>query len=575
MSAEEERLLRLAEAVADEAPIDWARESLDSDSLPGKVDNLRLIDSIAAACRAIVREAEVAPSAGAPESSPSTGESRAVVEEDPPPEVWGRLRLIGEISRGKFCRVFRAHDPVLQKDVALKLPRTNGEHRSELDRFLNEARRLARVRHANVVTVHGADRHGGQIGIWTDLIEGDTLEECLWKRGPYGAEEAALTGIDLCRALAAVHAEGLIHRDVKTTNVMREKGGRTVLLDFNAVSERVARDQTGSAEAPVGTPQFMAPELFQGGEASSASDVYSLGVVLYRLVSNRYPVQAADLPDLIERHRRGEFQPLRDVRPDLPGGFVEAVERALAPNPDKRIRTAGEMERALRATIGAPHPAAPGARPWWQRGSTYAWLSVGVVAVTVLGFGLAALLNPPPLRIETSLHRIQDGAEERLRPGAEVRPGDRLLLQLRGSHPMHVYVVNEDERGSTFALFPLRSIGPQNPLAPGRDHRLPGGTATAEHYWQVSDVGGRETFYVIASKEPLPELERDLASLPQAGSGAAVTRGVGGVSTSETPEAEDFTRRKLARVMRHLSSQDVKDGRVVVWEIELSNPGGP
>lgn len=568
MSADEDRLIRLAEAVADEARIDWARESLDDDRLAGKVSNLCLIDSIATAYRAVVLEG------AAPESAPSTGESQATVEEESPPETWGRLRLIEEISRGKFCRVFRAHDPVLQKDVALKLPRTNGKHRSELDRFLNEARRLARVRHANVVTVHGADRHGGEIGIWTDLIEGDTLEECLWKRGPYGAEEAALTGIDLCRALAAVHAEGLIHRDVKTTNVMREKGGRTVLLDFNAVAERVAPDNPGSAEPPVGTPQFMAPELFEGVEASAASDVYSLGVVLYRLVSNRYPVEAADLTDLIERHRKGEFRPLRDVRPDLPSGFVEAVERALAPNPDKRMRTAGELERALRATIGAPQPATPGTRPRWRRGATYAWLSVGVVSATLLGLVVAPLMNPGPLRVETSLHRIQQGAEERLRAGAEVRPGDRLLLQLRGSHPMHVYVVNADERGSTFVLFPLRALGPQNPLAPGRDHRLPGGTATAEHYWQVSDVGGRETFYVIASKDPLPELERDLAGLPQAGSGAELMRGVGGVSTSGTPETEDFTRRRLSRIMRHLSSGDVSEGRVVVWEMELSNPGG-
>src|SRR6185437_5147759 len=164
-------------------------------------------------------------------------------------------------------------------------------------RIAREGRLLARIRHPNVITVHGVEIHEGRVGLCMELVRGTTLEDVLRKRGSFSAREAALVGIDLCRALAAIHAAGLIHRDVKAQNVMREDGGRIVLMDLG--TGREADDHAGRAIRELaGTPLYLAPEIFVGAAASALTDVYSLGVLLYRLVSGAFPVRAATVDEL-------------------------------------------------------------------------------------------------------------------------------------------------------------------------------------------------------------------------------------------------------------------------------------
>ena len=126
---------------------------------------------------------------------------------------------------------------------------------------------LARVRHPNVVTVYGVDRHDGVVGLWMEFVDGLTLARVVATRGALDPREAALVGIDLCRAVAAVHKAGLVHRDIKAHNVMREGSGRIVLMDFGAGELRTERSGAGSA---AGTPLYLAPELFDGAPATIA-----------------------------------------------------------------------------------------------------------------------------------------------------------------------------------------------------------------------------------------------------------------------------------------------------------------
>src|SRR5262249_48722819 len=149
-------------------------------------------------------------------------------------------------------------------------------------------RTLARVRHRNVLSVLGAARHDGRVGMWTELVSGETLEESLARRGRFGDTEAARVGIELCRAQAAVHAAGLIHRDVKTRNVMRAEGGRIVLMDFGSVTRWSPLESADAEAFRVGTPLAMAPEQLSGAKLDPRADLYGLGVLLYRLVSGRY-----------------------------------------------------------------------------------------------------------------------------------------------------------------------------------------------------------------------------------------------------------------------------------------------
>jgi len=259
---------------------------------------------------------------------------------------WGQLQVLERLGEGAYGEVYSAWDPVLERRVALKL-RCAGPGRLGGRDFIQEARRLARVRHHNVLTVHGADIHDGRVGLWTDLVRGRTLEERLEREGTLGSREAALIGVDLCCALAAVHAAGLVHGDVKASNVMRERGGRIVLMDFGTSEAPAERAPGAVTPWACGTPLVMAPELLLGDAPDAASDLYSLGVLLYRMTSGRYPVEGEGLAELCAAHERGERKSLRDVRADLEPRFVQLVERAMAHERRARYTSAGEFERDL------------------------------------------------------------------------------------------------------------------------------------------------------------------------------------------------------------------------------------
>lgn len=260
------------------------------------------------------------------------------------PGVWGHLVLLETVGQGAFGTVYRAWDARLDREVALKVL-LQAPLRSPLD----EARHLARIRHPNVVAVYGAEELGPQVGIWMEFIEGETLATVVRERGPMSAREVAGIGSDLCSALSALHRSGLLHGDIKAHNVMREIGGRIVLMDFSGV--RVA--DTDGASALSGTPHYMAPELFQGRAASFTADIYSLGILLFYLLSGHFPVDGADVAEIRQRHASAERVRLRDIRPDLPEPVVQIVERATAADPGARFHTAGELEHALAGIFAA------------------------------------------------------------------------------------------------------------------------------------------------------------------------------------------------------------------------------
>jgi serine/threonine protein kinase len=204
------------------------------------------------------------------------------------------------VGRGSFGEVYRAFDPTLQRYVALKLLLPRGLDREDDSRaLLAEARALARIRHPNVVPIFGVDEHDGRVGFWTDFVQGTTLEELVARQGPFGPREAALVGIDLCLATGAVHAAGLVHRDIKTGNVMREEGGRILLMDFGLTHA------SGALALASGTPAYMAPELLGGGVASVSSDVYAIGVLLFNLLTAQYPIDGSDFGSLRAAHAGG------------------------------------------------------------------------------------------------------------------------------------------------------------------------------------------------------------------------------------------------------------------------------
>jgi serine/threonine protein kinase/Tfp pilus assembly protein PilF len=343
LRADDRALADLAASVADGSPVDWQAAEAGAAARDVRlVRHLRLVDSIAALHRSIPdRFADIE----TPRVVPPASDGRR----------WGRLVLLEPIGKGTSCEVFRAWDSELHRDVALKLffhdeiaGRDAGAIKDAHTRVMEEARRLARVRHEHVVQVYGAEEHEGREGLWTELVRGESLDEIVQVRGPLGAREAALVGLDVCAALAAVHNAGLLHRDVKAQNVMREAGGRVVLMDFGTGEGLAGTNRL------VGTPLYLAPEIFHGQKASIQSDVYSVGVLLYYLVTGAFPVVAATMEQLQRAHENRQRQPLRDLRPDVPEGFVRVVERALDSDPIRRYRTIGELEQGLRESLDKP-----------------------------------------------------------------------------------------------------------------------------------------------------------------------------------------------------------------------------
>ena len=308
-----DRLRALAQAVSEEADVDWTTASSTSDASEREcIQQLRLVVAIGHTARRLAT-------------------------------TWGPFELREQVGHGAFGTVYRAWDPTLNREVAIKLLHGETAGRAQDGVGLREARLMATVDHPNVVPVYGVDIHDGRAGIWMKFIHGSTLKELLVERGPFGADEAASIGRDVCQALAEIHRRGLLHSDIKAQNVMREVGGRTVVTDFGS-GQFVA----AAHDAPVkGSPAYLAPEIVARTPPTVQSDIYSVAVLLYHLVSEEFPVTASTWAELCENHAQGQPRYLRDARPDLPRWFLTAVDRGLAPDPDQRPASAAAMEALL------------------------------------------------------------------------------------------------------------------------------------------------------------------------------------------------------------------------------------
>lgn len=581
-------LLPLAASIADGATISWAeieQRIADRDALD-LLDEFRTLDRIARAHRD-------AASGDVANARPSLDTGT----ETEHPQSWGHFVGLEPIGGGTFGTVYRATDSKLRRDVALKLLRTPASSQpAASDHLLNEARVLARIRHPNVVSVHGADAVEGLVGIWMEFVAGHTLSDVLARQGPFSAREAAAIGVDVSRALAAVHQAGFVHGDVKARNVMREEGGRTVLMDFGA-GRTVGRADEGHADRAAGTPVYLAPEVFGGARQSPSSDIYSLGVLLFHLVTGTYPTVGDTWEAVASAHREGRCQRLADLRPDLPDEFRRVVERALAPDPGSRFHTPGGFEVALSTFLGAPAQA-PGRLP------RLAAAGAGVMLLLGLSYWLStqapssvssepASVAPPTTTtrvapaeaytIEAALLRLHEGGVTRLPAGAAVAPGDRLQLEMEASVGLHVYVVNEDDRGAVFLLYPLPGQVPANPIPGGRRVQIPGDRAGARLSWQVTTAGGREHFIIFASPQPLSSFEQLFASLPVPTMGTPVVgaplpsravgqlRGIGGLVAA--PAAPAREQRLSDEFTTPLAATRETVRGIWIRSITLANPG--
>jgi serine/threonine protein kinase len=252
------------------------------------------------------------------------------------------------ISRGGMGMVLEAEDPVLKRTVAVKIISPwavlDNETRS---RFLREAQAAAAIAHENVVTIHAVDEVDGLPFLVLEYVPGESLEDRLRRIGALSLDKVVLLGAQVARGLAAAHAKGLIHRDVKPANILlAEDSDRAKIADFGLakMGGEHALTMTGTL---LGTPEFMSPEQTLGQEPDERSDLFSLGAVLYVAATNVSPFRGASLFATLDNVRRCKPRPLREIDGTLPDWFCDLVHRLLSKDPQARIGWASAVATLL------------------------------------------------------------------------------------------------------------------------------------------------------------------------------------------------------------------------------------
>ncbi|MFF1558336.1 protein kinase [Streptomyces sp. NPDC058279] len=267
-----------------------------------------------------------------------------------------RYRLEKRLGRGGMGTVWRAEDELLGRAVAVKELHLDGDR--ETNGALREARTVAQVRHPHVVVVHDVVNHEGSAHIVMELIDDGSLAERLSADGPLSVEETARTGLALLGALAAAHARGVLHRDVKPANVLMEAGtGRVVLTDFG-IAHLAGVTTISETGAFVGSPEYTSPERMQGAAAGPASDLWSLGVLLCAALTGKSPFHRDSLGGVLHAVVHDEIEP-----PAQAGPLRPVIRGLLERDPERRLGAA-EAERLLSAYVATgriplPDPAGP------------------------------------------------------------------------------------------------------------------------------------------------------------------------------------------------------------------------
>jgi serine/threonine protein kinase len=290
-----------------------------------------------------VTRSEAAVPAGAPPASQlpasevSAAHRRGVGADTAVPSRIGRFELRCKLGAGAFGTVYRAYDPQLEREVALKVPRAGTlDSRQRVERFLREAKAVGRLRHPHIVPVYDAGRDGELYYIASAFIPGRPLSETIPGRGMEPHMAAQLVR-ELAEAVAYAHAQGVVHRDIKPANVMIDERGEPHLMDFGLAARQDSTEKLTHDGAILGTPAYMAPEQAGGqrGEAQPASDQYSLGVLLYELLTGRTPFEGPPAILLIHAVNM-QPQPPRSVKPGLPRDLETICLRALRKRPEDR-----------------------------------------------------------------------------------------------------------------------------------------------------------------------------------------------------------------------------------------------
>jgi eukaryotic-like serine/threonine-protein kinase len=317
----------------------------------------------------------------------------------------GRYKLEAKLGSGGMSTVYLARDGTLDRAVAVKvMHREMSEQADQLERFRQEARAVAKLSHPNVVAVIDAGEDGGHPYIVFEYVEGETLKQRIARLGPLDTQEALAYAIEIARGLTVAHARNMVHRDIKPQNVLIDAEGRAKLTDFG-ISRQLEQDGMTATGRVLGTTDYVAPEQAMGHAVDPRSDLYSLGVVLYEMLTGQVPFQADSQVGVAMKHVNEELPDVQQRRPEVSAAAALVVERATTKDPAQRYQEVGEMiddlstalevEAARAGSTTGEATSVLDAVPPPQRklsgGSRGSWAAIALLALVAVG-AIAAVL---------------------------------------------------------------------------------------------------------------------------------------------------------------------------------------
>ena len=318
-------------------------------------------------------------------------------------------RVLEKLGEGGMGVVYKAQDTKLDRLVALKfLPAHISAGSGELDRFFQEAKAAAGLNHPNICTIHGIEEADGKNFIVMEFVDGQTLQE---KKSSLSMKQALDVGIQIAEGLAAAHEKGIVHRDIKPENIMFRKDGRVQIMDFGLAKLRGASRMTKEGST-VGTAGYMSPEQVQGQETDNRSDIFSLGVLLYEMLSGQPPFKGVHETAIAYEIVNVDSPPMSSLRPEIPPELDAIVLDCLEKDPMERTQSAGQValelkryrressrSRASRITAARPIPSKVANAPdgIHEEDPTHApsWILTGGIALATLILGSTVSLMIP------------------------------------------------------------------------------------------------------------------------------------------------------------------------------------